>query len=72
MSRLKSQQSPDRLRQLSEERDKLQTEFVQIHSMLLSIEELIVEEILNQASEPAPGKASEKKRTAKDYRDSAE
>jgi hypothetical protein len=42
--------------------------------MLLSIEELIVEEILNQASEPAPGKAPKpkKKRTAGDNRDSAE
>jgi hypothetical protein len=40
--------------------------------MLLSIEELIVEEILNQASEPARGKAPKKKRTAGDDRDSAE
>ncbi len=40
-----------RLEQLSEEREKLKTELVQTQSMLLSIEQLIAEEILNQAAD---------------------
>jgi hypothetical protein len=39
-----------RLVQLSDEREKLKTELVQIQSMLLSIEQLIAEEILNQVA----------------------
>ena len=40
-----------RLEQLSEELEKLKTVLVQIQSMLLSIEQLIAEEILNQAAD---------------------
>ena len=39
-----------RLEQLSDEQEKLNTELVQIQSMLLSIEQFIAEELLNQVA----------------------
>jgi cell shape-determining protein MreC len=47
-----------RLEQLSDEQEKLKTELVQIQSMLLSIEQLIAEEILNQAAHSSPSTIS--------------
>ena len=55
MGRLKAPPSSNRLERLSDERDKLKTELVQIHSMLISIEELIADEILRQAIDSPPG-----------------
>jgi len=46
-----------RLKRLSEEREKLQTELVQIQSMLLSIDELIAEEILRQVTGSSSGRS---------------
>ncbi len=55
---LKADRSYSRLQRLSEEQEQLKTELVQIQSMLLSLEELIAEEILRQAGDSAHSKTS--------------
>ena len=53
---LKADRSYSRLQRLSEEQERLKTELVQIRSMLLSLEELIAEEILQQVGDSAHSK----------------